>query len=772
MTDDESGLADDDGLWGLILGKKYDRIAKKERTLPNLVDAFYQGRKTVINSHFDSEQGLIEHLRSVSKEQAAQDLRWLWAEKNWNLQSRGEKFDIQSDVKDEIDRTSEETDAIVHRYNEGLTLLWPEKSVRRTEVQGDDIESRIRREAKPVYVRKLNDSRVEVRGAKSRTRKFISAFTDTPDVERIELEPVDTSVVEGLSTVFTTDIETLRLVEAEFGRSYLPDNSKITIHNDDNGIQRDLTADDLYPGVIDDQSLTDLEHLKFVHMKSDKTFILKTHEEDEGISFAIQDNNIPETDKENIEDILAERFGILLDSVYRYDAQLHDDYIVNQILGHNYAHYDKYYDELPAEKQDFLEKFIEIVETMFYECYQCYTRHAEEVEECECGNDTFREKTKFAIDVAEDEILSAVEARLAEFDATIDAGDFTLRKFSVDREDGTNTYLKTSFILSQLGEMVSGDYYSNYRVFCLGNRSRLPQRIGAYLLDTVLITYGQSNFRERPTFGSIDLYEFLTSDEPEQLFAKAVDTSHTRLPERVRDRVKEAEDNIRWLNQETATLRSDPEADREWEYGAKRFEKDVFYVLKFVFRYAERLGRHGETEPDGCLLIPRGESDHYVAGYDAKLTQKADGYDIDADEKTKAAKYISILNQNSLIRNLKSEEPIDGHIFISNNFKEGQFPHVADEVARWIEGNASATHRSPVVFLETDALISLLEVLNRNFDHIYDDPDIHRAFRQQIVEELTTKEGYTVFNQEAVKRVHDRVLEERSKGKKNRDAFS
>lgn len=78
------------------------------------------------------------------------------------------------------------------------------------------MESRVRTEAKLVYVRRIEDSRVEVRGAKSRVRKFVSSLTESPSVESIELEPVDTSVVEGLSSIFTTDIETLRLVEAEF----------------------------------------------------------------------------------------------------------------------------------------------------------------------------------------------------------------------------------------------------------------------------------------------------------------------------------------------------------------------------------------------------------------------------------------------------------------------------------------------------------------------------------------------------------------------------
>lgn len=771
MTDDESSLADNEGLWGLLLGKKFDRIPEKDRSLNHLVDVFYQGRKSIIDSHFGSKRGLLEHLNSVSPDEAAHDLRWIWAEKNWSLQSRGQKFDVQSDIDEEVARAGNATDAIIHQYDNGLTLIWPEKSVRKTEIEGDDVESRMRTEAKPVYIRKVEDTRVEIRGAKSRVRKFVSSFTESPSVESIELDPIDTSVVEGLSSVFTTEIETLRLVEAEFEQSYLPDNSAITIHNED-GVQRDLNAEDLYPSVIDDYSLTDLSQLKFVHTKSDKTFVLKAHEDDEGIYFDVQDNNIPETDKENIEEILAEKFNILLNAVYRYDAQLHDDYITNQILGRNYAYYEKYFDELPAERQEFLERFIEVVETEFYECYQCYTKHPNQVEECDCGNDTFRERQEFAIDVSENEILDEIEDQLEGFDETIDAGDFTLRRFSVEREDRTNTYLKTSFILSQVGGMVSGDYYSNYRVFAAGNRPRLPRRIGAYLLDTVLITYGQSHFRDRPNFGSIDLYEFLTTDNPEQLFADAVDTSHTRLPERIRERVKEAEDNIQWLNQTTQSLKQGDNGDDEWDYTAKRFEKDVFYLLKFMFRYSERLGRHGKTEPDGCLLIPRDESDHYIAGYDAKLTQKPDGYDIDADEKTKAAKYISILNQNSLIRNLKSDEPIDGHIFISNNLNEGQFSHVADEVSRWIEVNADATHNSPVIFLETEALISLLDVFNRNFDHIHSDPDIHDAFRSQIIDELSTKEGYTVFDEAAVERVHDRVLEERSKGKKNRDAFS
>jgi len=37
-------LSNDDGFWGLLFGKKYDKVPESERTLENLVSEFYVGR--------------------------------------------------------------------------------------------------------------------------------------------------------------------------------------------------------------------------------------------------------------------------------------------------------------------------------------------------------------------------------------------------------------------------------------------------------------------------------------------------------------------------------------------------------------------------------------------------------------------------------------------------------------------------------------------------------------------------------------------------------
>jgi len=74
MTAEDPDLANNEGLWGLLLGKKFDRIPKKDRSLNNLVDAFYQGRKSIIDSHYGSKRGFLEHLEATPADEAARDL--------------------------------------------------------------------------------------------------------------------------------------------------------------------------------------------------------------------------------------------------------------------------------------------------------------------------------------------------------------------------------------------------------------------------------------------------------------------------------------------------------------------------------------------------------------------------------------------------------------------------------------------------------------------------------------------------------------------------
>jgi hypothetical protein len=773
MSSSTRNLTKDEGLWGLILGKKYDRLSKAEKNIGNLISELYRGRKSIIEQRFDSEAELVDHVREASSEEARKTLKWIWAERQWGKKARGDKYRVESSVTDEVERVENEGDWLIEFYEAGdLILGWQKKDVRHPVLEEDEVRSRLQKEAKPVFIRQSGNDRVEIRGAKSRVRRFVSTFTESPDVQKVDLDPVNTSVVEGLSSLYEEEIETVRLVEAEFERSYLPDNSSVTISNEE-GIQRDLTSDEIRPAVLDEQSLTDIRRLKFIHTKTDKTFTLKSHNDERGIFFDVQDNNIEEGDKEAISEILADQFGIHLNAVYEYDSQLQDEYILNQFLGGNVSAYDRYFDELPEDKRQFATEFTEIDEANVYQCYQCSSQYPEEPEECECGNDTFRENLERVISLDEDLILEAVEEQLKSIEGDISRDDFKILDLEIDREERTyNTYLKANFKFAQSAGVAMDYYYHSFYIYCLGNRSRLPRKIGGYLLDTVLVTYGKSYFSDREGFGTIDLYELLTTDSPEELLADAIAESRRRMIHRVRERVADAENSLQNLNRITADLQRYETPENELEgYNYEDLEKDVFYVFKFMFRYTERLGRQAEEEPDGCLLIPLSDGRHYVAGYDAKLSFHENGYDIDASEKKKAGYYVSVLNQNSLLRNLKDGGPIDGHIFVSNNFNQDQFPYVGEAVAEWIETNEDATNHSPVVFLETEALVQLYEVMGQNFDHIVEEQEVNTAFRESIVSELTTEENYTVFDKDSVERVREGVLEAKSNTSKSRDAF-
>lgn len=763
------GIATQEGLWGLVLGKKYDRLSENEKTVEDLVSEFYRGRKSIIDDNFSSKQGLVDFLKNAPLEEGKETIRWIWGEDKYSHQSRGVKYRVNSNVEDEIDRAAEQKDAIIQHYENGLTLVWPRKSVRHTVVEGEDIESRLEEEAKPVFIREIDEDTIELRGAKSRLRKFENALTDSPAVSEVDFEPIQASVVEGLSSVFEEEIETLTLIEAEFEKSYLPSSSAITIKNKD-GIQQDLQSDKIRPEVINQQSLTDLQRLKFNHQKTDGTFTLKSHNSERGIYFTVQDNNIPDKDKETITDTLGEQFGIFLDTVYEYDAQLHDEHILNQILSGNYDVYERHYDDLPESKKEFLSRFVEIHEIQILECWRCHEEYEIDVDECECGNDTFQDRLESSIVLDTDAIFETIENQLQDLDSDIVQEDYKILDLTVEREEKQhNNYLRATFKFAQSAGVAMDYYYSDFYVYCMGNRQRLPRRIGDYLHDTVLVTYGSSYFNDRESFGTINLYELITTDDLGAVFATEIAKSQSLLIERVRDRVADAEENLRKLNRTSQSI--DEYTDGIDGYDPDDLEKDVFYIFKYMFRYTERLGRPGKKEPDGCLLIPLEGDEHYVAGYDTKLSFVEGGYDIDASEKKKAGWYISMLNENDLIQNLKDGGSIDSHIFISNNLNENQFSYVGDAVEEWIARNEDAEGDSTVVFLETDSLMQLYDIMARNFDYIHENASVHRAFRSALVSELSGDNNYTVFNESSVESIQEAVLEERSQLKKKRDAF-
>jgi hypothetical protein len=511
-------LSNDDGFWGLLLGKKYDKVPESERTLENLVSEFYVGRTKRIDTRFESIDDLIAGLEDQSADQAQQTLLTIWAEEKWAQKSSGSNgFQVESNFEDELQRLKEEG-LFVEQLANNFTLVWPSKEVRVTTREDDRVRSRLFEQAHPLFVRKEDGSEVEVRGAKNRIKKFSKTFTDSDGVDRIERSQTTQPVIDGLASIFNDEIEALTLTEVEFQRTYLPDGSSLSLSNPA-GVRNDLNSEAVFQELVDLQSLSELSHLEFNHNKTGKKVELKVEREETGFYFEIQDRYLPESEKEAIQLLIEDKLGISFDSIYPYDVQLRDSYIFHQILTGAVDTYNRYFDDLPEEERSLLNEFIEVSEIDTFECYRCHEVYeGEEPDECEeCEGDSFRDEIRREVSVDDEAIHEAALEALKETGDTLSDNGINFLDVTIDAyETKNNDYIRTTFQeVASAGKEANTHRYE-YINYCLGN-GRLPRRINQYLLNSVLIVYGKAYLNGREHFGTINLHDLLMTDSPEDL---------------------------------------------------------------------------------------------------------------------------------------------------------------------------------------------------------------------------------------------------------------
>lgn len=778
----EPSLANKEDLWGQLLGAKLDRIDEENRTVTRLVKKFCENKEEIVRYHHESVSKLQAEISEASTDEAERMLLFLWAEHEWRSKRTGTKYRLNTDFDTELDRLREE-DNIVQKLSENLALVWTPEEKRRYLKQSDSIQSTVLTEARPVFIRLTTDEEeLEIRGPVRLLGKFEDELSESESVEEVEPEPTEEPILDTLTEFFETEMEVLTLIEARFHSTNLPGKSSLTLHNPD-GINEDLAETPLYEEHIDTQNLADVDYLKFYHEKSGVQVQISVEQGDEGITFDVDDSNLPEDEKKDIRKLLKEKVGISVDALYPYDPQHHKEHIINRILAEDLDVYQKYYDKLDNESSAFIDTYVIAEGDDNFRCFSCEEKFWEpnlDNYDCPyCGGPLFRGGDELSLDVDEDAILDSVAERVQSFDIDIDDSEGTrLINLDFEKKDlDNNTYLRSTFHLAETAGDAMGRHWYEYFTYCLGNGD-IPKRINDYLLHTVLITYGRSQIRGRENFGTISLYDFLEGDDPERLFVEAVKENRSKLRRRVREQAEDAQERLITLQQkvEDGTIEDAGHEAREKlkaEYDYDEFERDVFYVLKEMFLFTERWGREGKKETDGCLFLPEDDGGYFVASYDPKLTYVDEGYDVDAHEKNKAAYYILAESDHEYISKVLGDgRTIDGHIFVSDIFRDGQFEPVAETVQDWFslveDGDQGID--VPVVFLALDALLDLYDVFQSHYDFIIEHSHVQEAFRGEIQNQFSAEEGYVEFDDTSVEDVKEAVLEANESVRKKRAA--
>ncbi|MFB6225440.1 MAG: hypothetical protein ABEI13_03200, partial [Candidatus Paceibacteria bacterium] len=380
-----------------------------------------------------------------------------------------------------------------------------------------------------------------------------------------------------------------------------------------------------------------------------------------------------------------------------------------------------------------------------------------------------RGKPGVSIDVDDELIRESVKEKLLQFNEDIrdSVGTRLLELEFEPVEISNNMFIKSNFHLAESAGTAMDSHWYEYFIYTIGNGD-IPQRVGEYLFNCVLITYGNSEIRGREDFGTVSLYKLLRDDDPETRFVEAVRESQSRLRNRVREQANEARDRLDLQQKvDDGTIADASRYDREElkaEYDFDDFERDIFYLFKSMFLFTERWGREGKKETDGCLIIPEKENDYFVASYDPKLTYDNKGYDLGTDEKNKAAYYILSETDHEYISDvLKNSGSIDAHIFVSDKFREGQFEHVADTVNDWFSLTQNSKNLNvPLVFLSLESLLSLYRIFDSNYNFIMEYTSVQKAFRQEIQNQFRVPGKYKYVDESSVEKVKERVLEARA----------
>jgi len=115
-----------------------------------------------------------------------------------------------------------------------------------------------------------------------------------------------------------------------------------------------------------------------------------------------------------------------------------------------------------------------------------------------------------------------------------------------------------------------------------------------------------------------------------------------------------------------------------------RYERDIFNLMRVVFPYCHKLGRDFKSEPDGFVCIADyretegglADAGSWNFTYDAKYSEKENGYELDRGEQRKMLDYITSFRNNRKILDGQHRK-ISAHIIVSNQVSNDRMQNAA-----------------------------------------------------------------------------------------------
>lgn len=193
------------------------------------------------------------------------------------------------------------------------------------------------------------------------------------------------------------------------------------------------------------------------------------------------------------------------------------------------------------------------------------------------------------------------------------------------------------------------------------------------------------------------------------------------------------------------------------------FETDVSNVLRAIFPYTFQFGRKGKVEPDGyvSVVVVGADGDRSLDSvqawnwtFDAKFSDKKNGYDLGQDERRKMVEYIDKVRSS---RRFLGKGRLNGHAILFNKLSEKLMQDAADHVFG-SEGVKAKNRDVKLMFVNQSFVTRLYERVNAK------DQDVQRrmpllgeCFRE-VVEQADGKQ-YVMLDAPEADKIIEKMLE-------------
>lgn len=464
------------------------------------------------------------------------------------------------------------------------------------------------------------------------------------------------------------------------------------------------------------QELSDKKIIRFDSLKNIKSILVNINGhkrkvrpsiyEDGNIALLYNDGDFDSNTKKMFEKIFQSYFGIpLLRKVSN------TNFGVGKIEKIDYLMSLSLEDEVECNDQSILQElkdrqFIHINNEKRYYCNNCNSEMLPSNEQviCECGSDNF------AVEDINNIEINNEEAKKFSIDKFCNIFDFENEKTKSRMKVKTKTFsfnlLKNS--ANELAQMLVID-------------TRLTNNEINYfiksLTPTIIVTLGMQNkevenLKEKGLFALSFGELFIAEKNSTSLDKIRVEIDEFFLQKKLLG-TRAADESIKRLKKIFIN-------NEQYDYTADDFEDDVFALLKEIIPNSVKWGKEkkGKAYPEGIFGISTRDTQskeiNESFSFDCKFNKDHKGYNLTRDEKRKAVEYADGLNNSPYINRFSDSNYLSSHIFISNQFKEGQKETVKD----YFKESFGILWITKPVFLTIDCLIYIFDFYRKHFEEI------------------------------------------------------